>query len=77
MKTLSFCLQTVSKALLLKTTPTQVIAHGMIKLVPTQNLYPSILVSLVWECIQQATKEKHKQQPNYKTFDLQSSLLSK
>jgi hypothetical protein len=51
--------QTDSKALLLKSTPTQVTDHGEVELVPTLNLHSYILVSLVQEGILQTTKKRN------------------
>ena len=55
-KTIDCSPQTVSKALLLKTTPIQLIEHGEVKLVPSYSLHLYILVCLVQEGILYATK---------------------
>lgn len=46
---------------LLKITPTQIIKHGEIELVPIQSLHPYSLVSLVQEATQHGTKGEHKE----------------
>lgn len=48
--------ETDSKALLLKTAPTPLIENEDVWLVPTENLHPYALVSLVREGTLQATK---------------------
>lgn len=49
-----------SNAPLLGTSPTLLTEHGKVELVPTRSLHFSILVSLVWEGTQQATKREIK-----------------
>lgn len=69
-KTMGCSLQTDSRALLPRTTPTPLIEQE-VKLVPTWNLHPYILVSLVYSRL---PKEKYKHQFGHKIFDLQSVL---
>lgn len=56
-KTTDCSSQTDSKDSLLKTTSMQLTKYdGEVNLVPTQNFYPYVLMSLVWEGTLQATK---------------------
>ena len=55
-KTIGCSPQTDSKASLLKTTLIELIEHGEVKLMPTQNLHSHVLVT--WKGIQQATKRE-------------------
>lgn len=75
-KTMDCSLHTEMRTPLLRTTPTQLIEHGEVELIPTWSIQPYILMSLVWEGTLQATKRETSAAIQSQIFVLQSVLLA-